>query len=67
MLRNMHVEEQQLQRVTQPGFTPLSQTMLCAQVHAVGDVLHGPQLEKQAHIHQRQNQQTENRQSIELS
>lgn len=33
--------------------------MLGAEVHAVGDVLHGPQLEKQAQIQHRQNEQTE--------
>lgn len=33
--------------------------MLCAHVHAVGDVLHGPQFEKQTHVHQGQDQQAE--------
>lgn len=45
------------QKLVRPGLTPLSQPMPCVQVHAVGDVLHGPQLEKEAQIHQRQNQQ----------
>lgn len=38
--------------------------MLCAQVHAVGDVLHGPQLEKQAQVHHSKDQQTEKRQKV---
>lgn len=32
--------------IIQPGLTPLPQPLLCAQVHAVGYVLHGPQLVK---------------------
>lgn len=43
-------------RAASPGFTPLPQPMLRAQVHSVGDVLHGRQFKEQTQIHQRQDQ-----------
>lgn len=58
--------KQQWQKVIWPGLAPLSQPVLCAQIHAVGYILHRPQLEKQAKIQHRQNQQTERDRKLSL-
>lgn len=45
--------------IVRPGLGPLPEPMLWAHMHALGDVLHGPQFEKETHVHQSEDQQAE--------
>lgn len=45
--------------IIRPGLGPLPEPMLWTHIHALGDVLHGPQFEKEPHVHHGQDQQAE--------